>query len=123
MILVDTTVWIDHLRAKEPCLAKNLRAGLVLMHPMIVGEVACGNLPRRAETLRKMRSLPGIDKLSHELVCSRIETLPLNGRGIGFVDAHLICSVMEYVGARLWTRDKRMKKVANDFGVAYAEDC
>ena len=64
-----------------------------------------------------MRSLPGIANLNHELVCSRIETLRLNGRGIGFVDAHLICSVLEYDGARLWTRDKRLKEVADDYGV------
>ncbi len=121
MILVDTTVWIDHFRVNELDLVKHLRAGHVMIHPMVIGEVACGNLASREETLRRMGSLPEIQELSHDVVLSRIESRNLNGRGIGFIDAHLICSVLESDGTVLWTRDKRLKHVATDFGVAFSE--
>ena len=121
MILVDTTVWIDHFRVNELDLVKHLRAGHVMIHPMVIGEVACGNLASREETLRRMGSLPEIQELSHDVVLSRIESRNLNGRGIGFIDAHLICSVLESDETVLWTRDKRLKHVATDFGVAFSE--
>lgn len=122
MILVDTTVWIDHLRSAEPSLAKSLSSGQVYMHPMVVGELACGNLPNRAATLEELESLPRISALTHSAVRTYIESLNLMGRGIGFVDAHLICSVLNQEPTILWTRDKRLKKVAEDFGVAYFEN-
>jgi predicted nucleic acid-binding protein len=122
MILVDTSVWIDHLRMSDLALLENLRSGQVLMHTMVVGEVACGNLPRRAETIRRMRSLPRIKELTHQLVLSHIESRSLNGRGIGFIDAHLICSVLEDGKTLLWTRDRRLKRVAEDLGVAFSEN-
>ena len=122
MIPVDTSVWIDHLRMSDLALLENLRSGQVLMHTMVVGEVACGNLPRRAETLRSMRSLPRIKELSHELVLSRIESRNLKGRGIGFIDAHLICSVLEHGETLLWTRDRRLQRVAEDLRVAFSEN-
>ena len=121
MILVDTSVWIDHLRMSEHDLLEILRSGQVLMHPMVVGEVACGNLPKRAETLRRMRSLPRIKELSHDVVLSHIEAWNLNGRGIGFIDAHLISSVLEHGEALLWTRDRQLKRVAEDLRVAFSE--
>ena len=120
MILVDTSVWIDHLHMSEPALSDKLRSGQVLMHPMVVGEVACGNLPRRAETLRRMRLLPRIKELPHELVVSSIDSRNLKGRGIGFIDAHLICSVLEHGETLLWTRDRRLRRVAEDFRVAFS---
>ena len=122
MIIVDTSVWIDHLRLSELALLENLRKRNVLMHPMVIGEVACGNLPRRTETLRKMRSLPRVKELRHEYVLSRIESRNLNGRGIGFIDAHLICSVLDHGETSLWTRDRRLKRVAEELGVAFSEN-
>lgn len=122
MILVDTSVWIDHLQVSESDLLMNLRSGQVLMHPMVVGELACGNLPKRAETLRRMRSLPQITELSHEVVFSHIESWNLKGRGIGFIDAHLICSVLERGETLLWTRDKRLRRVAEDLQVAFSDN-
>ena len=121
MILVDTSVWIDHLRSAESDLSMLLGAGNVLIHPMILGELACGNLPDRTQTLRSMMALPVIGELSHERVVSGIESRELSGRGIGFIDAHLICSVLECQGALLWTRDKRLKRVAEDLGVVFSE--
>lgn len=122
MILVDTSVWIDHLRMSELALLEKLRSGQVLMHPMVLGEIACGNLPSRAETLRRMRSLPRIKELPHESVLSSIESRNLKGRGIGFIDAHLICSVLEAGDTILWTRDRRLKRVAKDLRVAFLEN-
>ena len=121
MILVDTSVWIDHLQTSELDLLENLRSGQVLMHPMVVGELACGNLPMRADTLRRMKSLPQINELSHEMVLSHIESRNLKGRGIGFIDAHLICSVLDRGETLLWTRDKRLKRVAQDLRVAFSD--
>lgn len=122
MILVDTSVWIDHLHTHEFTLLKNLMRRQVLMHPMVVGEITCGNLPRRAETLRKLKSLPRIEELPHESVLSSIESRNLKGRGIGFIDAHLICSVLERDKTLLWTRDRRLKRIAEEFRVAFSED-
>lgn len=122
MILVDTSVWIDHIAVSELALLEKLRHRQVLMHPMVLGEVACGNVPRRAQTLRRMRSLPRIKELPHESVLSSIESRNLKGRGIGFIDAHLICSVLEHGETLLWTRDLRLKRIAEDYRVAFSED-
>ena len=122
MILVDTSVWIDHLRSTESQLTTFLSAGSVLMHPMVLGELACGTLPNRVKTLGSMKALPAIGELSHDQVMSRIESRNLMGRGIGFIDAHLICSVLERGATLLWTRDRRLKRVAEDFGVACREN-
>ncbi len=121
MILVDTSVWIDHLRTVEPGLAKGLSSGQVFMHPMVVGELACGNLPERTDTLKDLEALPTINALDHSTVLSYIESLNLMGRGIGFVDAHLISSVLENKPTLLWTRDKRLKTIAEDLGIAFSE--
>ena len=119
MILVDTSVWVDHLRGADPDLQKILDARKALMHSMIVGEIACGNLPNRSQVLRNMQSLPAIDELDHGDVLSVIESRRLMARGIGYVDTHLICSVLNREGVVLWTRDRRLKQVAEDLGVAY----
>lgn len=120
MILVDTSVWVDHFRNPEPDLLKILDAGEVLMHAMIVGEIACGNVPNQAEVLRKMNNLPAIDESSHAEVLSMIDSKSLMRRGIGYIDAHLICSVLNREGVTLWTRDRRLRQVAEDIGIAYS---
>ena len=119
MILVDTSVWVDHLRSAEGHLLETLSVGEVLMHAMIVGEIACGNLPNRAQVIQSMKSLPAIDELDHGNVLLMIEAWDLMGRGIGYIDAHLTCSVLNREGAALWTRDRRLRQVAEDLGIAY----
>ncbi len=121
MILVDTTVWIDHFRSPEPSLQQHLAAGQVLTHSMVIGELACGNLPRRKDTLQRLASLSRIVELDHGEVLQQIEGRSLMGRGIGFVDTHLICSVLNRRGASLWTRDRRLKNIADELGVGFAE--
>jgi predicted nucleic acid-binding protein len=121
MILVDTSVWIDHLRQGDPALATALQSSQVLMHPFIVGELACGNLKSRAEVLTLLAELPGAPVASHEEALGFIERRDLMGRGIGYVDVHLLASVALAGTARLWTRDKRLAAVASDLALAFLE--
>ena len=119
MILVDTTVWVDHLRNPEVGLSNLLDANNVFMHPMVIGELACGYLKNRKQVLENWRSLPTISELSHDQVISLIDAHNLMGRGIGFIDMHLLCSVLNYPGSQLWTRDKKLNPVANEFNIAF----
>ena len=121
MILVDTSVWIDHLRQGDPSLFTVLEAGQVLMHPFVVGELACGNLNRRAEVLMLLRELPPAPVSTDQEALEFIERRGLMGRGIGYVDVHLLASVALAGGARLWTRDKRLAAVASELALAVAE--
>ena len=121
MILVDTSVWIDHLRHGDPSLVTVLEAGRVLMHPFVVGELACGNLNRRAEVLMLLRELPPAPVSTDQEALEFIERRGLMGRGIGYVDVHLLASVALAGGARLWTRDKRLAAVASELALAVAE--
>ena len=91
------------------------------MHSMVIGEIACGSLSRRAQTLARLRSLPHIREPEHDEVMRAIESDRLMGRGLGYVDAHLICSVLRYDDASLWTRDLRLKRVAEELRVAFFE--
>ena len=119
MILVDTSVWVDHLRKSEPVLNTLLNGNNVLMHSMVMGELACGNIHEREQALDSWHSLPKINELSHERVILLIETKNLMGRGIGFVDMHLLCSVICDQGSRLWTRDNRLQRTANELKIAF----
>ena len=119
MILVDTSVWVDHLRNSEADLNSLLNANNVLMHPMVIGELACGHMHNRKQALEHWHSLPRINETSHEQVISLIETKNLMGRGLGFVDIHLLCSVLNYPGSQLWTRDKKLNGIANKFKIAF----
>ena len=121
MNLVDTSVWVDHLRSPVAELQSQLRTGQVLTHPMIIGELACGMIRRRREFLSFLAALPMIGQLDHERVIQEIGTNGLMGRGIGFIDAHLLMSVIDHTGAALWTRDQRLKRIAEEMGIAFAE--
>ena len=120
MILVDTSIWIDHLRRGDDELVAALLVGQVLMHPWVVGELACGTLRDRVQILDLLRSLPVTPVAVEDEVLFFIERYALMGRGIGYVDVHLLASA-RLAGARLWTRDKRLSVVANELDVAYTE--
>ena len=122
MILVDSSVWIDHLRAGEPALLDILNAGLVLTHPFVVGELACGNLKNRTAVLSLLQDLPAAPVATDEEVLFFIERHALMGRGIGYVDAHLLAAVTLGGGTRIWTRDKRLRTVADALALAYEKD-
>jgi predicted nucleic acid-binding protein len=121
MILVDTSVWVDHLRRRDRALAEALENGEVAVHPFVVGELACGNLPDRANVFRLLEELPPAPLASHPEVLSLVERRRLAGKGLGFVDAHLLASTL--LGARdamlLWTRDAALQAAAVSLGVAY----
>ena len=121
MILVDTSVWVDHFRNPEPVLLAHLETEGVLTHSMVIGELACGNLPNRARVLRNLHALPRIPESTPEPVLSLIESERLMGRGVGFIDFHLLCSALHQTDVSLWTRDTRLHQVAEELGVAFSE--
>jgi len=110
--LVDTMVWIDFLRSGVPQLGELLESNLVCMHSMIVGELACGNLHQRKELLTLWTNLPGVVEASHAEVLFFLEENQLMGRGIGYIDLHLLASVALSPDTHLWTRNKRLYTVA-----------
>ena len=117
MLLVDTSVWSDHLRRHDAGMARLLEAGEVLAHPFVTGEIACGVFQRRPETLALLNRLPSAPLIGQAEVLGFIERNDLAGRGIGFVDIHLLASA-RVAGARVWTRDKRLSDAAERLGVA-----
>lgn len=119
MILVDTSVWVDHLRAGDAQLSTLLNSSQVLMHPFIVGELACGNLSNRAEVLGLLAQLPRAALASDEETLFFIERHELMERGIGYVDAHLLAAASLEAGTQLWTRDKRLLAVASTLQLTY----
>ena len=121
MILVDTSVWVDHLRFGDERLADLLNTGQVLMHPFVRGELACGNLRQRSEILSLLKELPGSAVAHDEEVLFYIERHELMGRGIGYIDVHLLAAVALEAGTRLWTRDKRLRKLARELEIAHVE--
>ena len=112
MVLVDTSVWIDHFRHGDAELALALELGKVLTHPFVIGELACGTLRRRAKILHLLGELPRAPVASDSEVLEFIERRHLMGRGIGFVDAHLLASVTLAGSATLLTSDRRLAAVA-----------
>lgn len=122
MILVDTSIWIDHLRAGDTELAALLNGNQVLMHPFVLGELACGNLRNRSEVLRLLKDLPHVVRAADDEALFFIERHTLMGRGIGYVDAHLLAAVTLDGSARLWTRDARLRTLANALGLACEKD-
>lgn len=113
MILVDTSVWIDHLRTGNPGLVALLQVGHVLAHPWVTGELALGHLARRGEILGLLHQLPQAKAATDHEVLSLIDNHQLFGLGIGYGDAHLLAATMLTAGSRLWTHDKRLAAVAD----------
>ena len=116
MVLVDTSVWVSHLRSGEPRLTEFLEKGLVLMHPAVVGELACGNLRNRKAFLSDLAELQEAVAATNEEALLFIEGRKLWGRGIGWIDAHLLASSL-LSGCSIWTLDGRLKAVCDIAGV------
>ena len=112
MILVDTSVWIDHLKTGDDNLARLLEAGRVLMHPFVLGELALGSLRNRQTILELLGQLPRAEMATDQEVLNSIEAETLHGTGIGLIDAHLLASAKLTAGSSLWTRDKRLERLA-----------
>jgi predicted nucleic acid-binding protein len=110
-ILVDTSVWIDHLRANSPVLRRRLDNDLVVCHSLVIGEIACGNLRHRAEVLESLAILPAAPTIDHEELLAFLETHKLFGQGLGWIDVHLLASTM-LQQVTLWTLDQPLRNAA-----------
>lgn len=117
MILVDTSVWIDHLHRALPPLVAALEREQVVTHPFVIGELACGTLTRREMVLESLAALPAALVATHDEVLALIEKRQLMGKGLGYIDAHLLASVMLTGETRLWTHDRRLHGIAAELRV------
>jgi predicted nucleic acid-binding protein len=117
-VLVDSSVWIDHLRRGNARLAACLQNGEVETHPFVVGELACGNLRLRDKILSLLSCLPEVTQAEHGEVLSLVESKRLAGRGLGWIDAHLLASAM-LQRTTLWTLDKRLAEEARRLGFLF----
>lgn len=119
MILVDTSVWVDHLRDGDQELAELLDVGLVLVHPFVVGELALGRFRQRDIILEALLHLPRTVVATDGEVLAFISRQKLFGPGIGYVDVHLLAAVRLTTGSKLWTRDRRLAETAHGLGLAF----
>ena len=118
MVLVDTSVWVRHLREGDPDLEQLLNSGEVMCHPYIVGELACGNLNNRHEVLLLLQLLPPATLANHEEILQFIEENQLMGKGLGYVDVHLSASAV-LTGVQMWSYDRRLNETNERLGIKY----
>jgi predicted nucleic acid-binding protein len=118
MILVDSSVWVDHLRQGDPRLVVLLHARQVLTHPFVVGELALGSMKNRKVILDSLRELPRSVTATDDEAFDFIEGNALFGLGIGYIDVHLLAATRLSGGSRLWTRDKRLAAVSKRLGLS-----
>jgi predicted nucleic acid-binding protein len=121
MIVVDTSIWIDHIRAAEPLLDTYLMREQALMHPHVLGEIALGSIKNREHVLCHFEALPIPNVAEEGYVLHLIDQQNLSATGIGYTDAHLLASTLLTPGALLWTRDRRLLAQADRLRLAYSE--
>lgn len=119
-MLVDTSIWIDHFRRRNTQLSELLEASQVWTHPFVIGELACGNLARRADVLGMLKALPQAPVISHDEVLAFLEGRRLQGRGLGWTDMHLLAAA-RVARVPFWTNDKNLAKVAGELSLDPAE--
>ena len=120
MVLVDTSVWVSHLRETHAGLVHLLNDGEVACHPFIVGELACGNVKNRATVLSLLEALPMALLVEHQEVLAFIDNHDLMGKGLGYIDVHLLASAV-LSGLPLWTLDKKLEKAAEELHCRYRQ--
>jgi predicted nucleic acid-binding protein len=118
MVLADTSIWVDHLRVDDPRLRSAIADSELLVHPAVIGELACGTLPDRSDYLSYLADLPSASVADEEATLFVIESRKLWGKGIGWTDAQLVASAL-LSGCELWTHDKQLQKVAVALSIAY----
>jgi predicted nucleic acid-binding protein len=118
MVLVDTSVWVEHLRFGSTGLENLLNEGIVACHVFITGELACGNLSNRSEIISLLLALPLVNQADHEEVLHFIDRYSLMGKGLGYIDMHLLASAM-MTHVQIWTLDKKLKGVSAKLGLDY----
>jgi predicted nucleic acid-binding protein len=121
-LLADSSIWIDHIRRPDPDLAEALRADAILTHPFVIGEIAMGSIASREAMLAALADLPMAARAGDGEVRALIERHKLFGSGIGLVDAHLLASTLLTPETRLWTRDRRLREIAEGFGIESRTD-
>ena len=117
MVLVDTSVWVTHLRKGTPGLETLLNKGEVLCHPFIIGELACGTLKNRTEILSLLQALPKSIQAGHEEAMQFLENYRLMGRGLGYIDIHLLASAL-LTNVPVWTLDRQLSEISSKIGLA-----
>jgi predicted nucleic acid-binding protein len=120
-VLVDTSVWVDHFKRRNEGLVNLLERDLVLIHPWVLGEIACGTPPRRSATLSDLASLQHVQQASPSEVLAFVEREQLYGLGCGWVDMHLLASTCLTDGATLWSMDQRLDALALRFGRSHQQ--
>jgi hypothetical protein len=118
VILADTSIWIDHLRANEGQLTPLLEVNLVCVHAFVIGELSCGSLSHREEFLGALKNLPRLAAATEDEALYFIEHHRLMGRGIGYIDAHLLAATALH-STKILTRDKRLLTLAEELGLAW----
>ena len=118
MVLVDTSIWVTHLRQGTRRLEKLLMDAEVMCHPFIIGELACGNLKNRNEIISLLQSLPMTPTIEFDEFLFFLDRNDLMGKGVGFVDVHLLASA-QLIGVLLWTADKRLKSAADQLYLTF----
>lgn len=118
MVLVDTSIWVSHLREGNIQLSNLLNEGIVVCHPFVIGELACGNLKNRGEIISLLKSLPCAETVEQDEILEFIENYELMGEGIGFIDAHLLASAI-LSNIPLWTFDKKLNSVSAKLKINY----
>ena len=118
MVIVDTSIWVTHLRQGSQQLGKLLMGAEVMCHPFIIGELACGNLKNRSEIISLLQSLPMASTIEFDEFLFFIDRNHLMGKGIGFVDVHLLASA-QLTGVALWAADKRLKSAADQLELTF----
>jgi predicted nucleic acid-binding protein len=119
MVLVDTSVWVSHLRHGNPKLQEMLQEGKVVSHPFIIGELTCGKISNRVEIISLMQSLPMLDIVEHEELLLFIEHNKMMGTGLGFVDVHLMAAAI-LAGIPLWTQDKKLRQACSRLSIDFS---
>lgn len=117
ILLVDTSIWVDHFRARNSILEEALEDGLVITHEFVIGELACGLMQDRDEVLRTFESLPRASILSHSEFLYFLNANTLQGTGLNFVDIHLLASASLNPGVELWTRDQKLQRASSGISV------
>jgi predicted nucleic acid-binding protein len=120
MVLADTSVWIDHFRCGNSDIESLLEDGLVMCHPFIIGELACGNLKNRSEIISLIQTLPCVMRAEHKEIMLFIENHRLMGKGLGYVDMNLLASAV-LTGVPLWTFDKKLNVESTRLGIGFNE--
>ena len=120
MVLVDTSVWVSHFRETHDGLVELLNNGEVVCHPFIIGELACGNLKNRTSIISLLEALPMAFQVGHEEVLTFIEVRSVTGKGLGYVDVHLLAAAL-LTGVSVWTLDKKLEKAAEELHCRYGQ--